>query len=171
MVLAHRIVKPKHIGSRAEPSSRVPEPGHRPRQQRRHDIGVEPAGELASAHDVVIHLTRRAEATRGLPAISGRSAARAAAGSPCRAKGPGGAARPALAAAPYQREELPLDPRKEIVVTGQEKAQALERAARLLGRDDQASRLALGSLWDEAFENGRLAALDEFQDRFCVCMK
>ena len=51
------------------------------------------------------------------------------------------------------------------------KAQALERAARLLGRDDQASRLALGSLWDEAFENGRLAALDEFQDRFCVCMK
>ena len=51
------------------------------------------------------------------------------------------------------------------------KAQALERAARLLGRDDQAARLALGSLWDEAFENGRLAALDEFQDRFCVCMK
>ena len=51
------------------------------------------------------------------------------------------------------------------------KAQALERAARLLGRDDQASRPVLGSLWDEAFENGRLAALDEFQDRFCVCMK
>ena len=61
--------------------------------------------------------------------------------------------------------------RKEIAVDGQEKAQALERAARLLGRDDQVSRLALGSLWDEAFENGRLAALDEFQDRFCVCMK
>lgn len=51
------------------------------------------------------------------------------------------------------------------------KARAVERAARLLGRDDQASRLALGNLWDEAFENGRLAALDEFQDRFCVCMK
>ena len=93
------------------------------------------------------------------------------AGSPWQAEGPGGDARPALAAAPRQREELPLDSRKEIVVTGQEKAQALERAARLLGRDDQASRLALGSLWDEAFENGRLAALDEFQDRFCVCMK
>jgi hypothetical protein len=56
-------------------------------------------------------------------------------------------------------------------VNGQDKAQALERTARLLGRDDQASRLALGSLWDEAFEYGRLAALDEFQDRFCVCMK
>jgi len=60
---------------------------------------------------------------------------------------------------------------KETAVNGQEKAQALERAARLLGRYDQAFRLALGSLWDEAFENGRLAALDEFQDRFCVCMK
>jgi hypothetical protein len=70
---------------------------------------------------------------------------------------------------------------EEIAVDGQDsvtfdpaappKAQAVERAARLLGRDDQASRLALGNLWDEAFENGRLAALDEFQDRFCVCMK
>jgi hypothetical protein len=29
----------------------------------------------------------------------------------------------------------------------------------------------LGQLWDLAFEQGRLAALDEFQDRFCVCMK
>jgi hypothetical protein len=56
-------------------------------------------------------------------------------------------------------------------VNEQDKALALERAARLLGRDDQASQRALGSLWDEAFENGRLAALDELQDRFCVCMK
>jgi hypothetical protein len=54
---------------------------------------------------------------------------------------------------------------------GQGRAQAVERAARLLGRDDQASRQALGSLWDEAFGQGRLAALDELQDRFCVCMK
>ena len=53
----------------------------------------------------------------------------------------------------------------------QEKAQAVARAARLLARDDQVSRHALGSLWDEAFDNGRLAALDELQDRFCVCMK
>jgi len=54
---------------------------------------------------------------------------------------------------------------------GQDKPQAVERAARLLGRDDQASRQALGRLWDEAFDQGRLAALDELQDRFCVCMK
>ena len=53
----------------------------------------------------------------------------------------------------------------------QERAQAVERAARLLGRGDQASWQALGSLWDEAFDTGRLAALDELQDRFCVCMK
>lgn len=51
------------------------------------------------------------------------------------------------------------------------KAQALAEAARLLGRDDAASRQALGLLWDSAFEEGRLAALDELQDRFCVCMK
>jgi hypothetical protein len=56
-------------------------------------------------------------------------------------------------------------------VSGQDKGQAVERAARLLGRDDQPSRQVLGSLWDEAFEQGRLAALDELQDRFCVCMK
>ena len=58
-----------------------------------------------------------------------------------------------------------------MTVSGQGKAQAVERAARLLGRDDQASCQALGRLWDEAFEEGRLAALDELQDRFCVCMK
>ena len=52
-----------------------------------------------------------------------------------------------------------------------DKAQAVERAARLLGRDDRASWQALGSLWDEAFDSGRVAALDELQDRFCVCMK
>jgi len=56
-------------------------------------------------------------------------------------------------------------------VSGQDKAKAVAQAARLLGRDDQASRQALGSVWDEAFDNGRLAALDELQDRLCVCMK
>jgi len=56
-------------------------------------------------------------------------------------------------------------------VTGQDKALAVEQAARLVGRDDQAAWQALGSLWDEAFDSGRLAALDELQDRFCVCMK
>ncbi len=79
---------------------------------------------------------------------------------------------PALPARHVQREELLLDSRnEEIAVNGKDKAQALERAARLVGRDDHASRLALEGLWDKAFEDGRLAALDEFQDRFCVCMK
>jgi hypothetical protein len=53
----------------------------------------------------------------------------------------------------------------------QDRAQAVAQAARLLGRDDQVSRQALASLWEEAFGQGRLAALDELQDRFCVCMK
>jgi hypothetical protein len=58
-----------------------------------------------------------------------------------------------------------------MTVTGQDKAQAVEQAARMLGRDDQAAWQALGCMWDEAFDSGRLAALDELQDRFCVCMK
>jgi hypothetical protein len=58
-----------------------------------------------------------------------------------------------------------------MTVNEQDKSAAVEQAARWLGRDDQAFRQVLGSLWDEAFEQGRLAALDEFQDRFCVCMK
>ncbi|MDR3033354.1 MAG: hypothetical protein LBV78_09650 [Kitasatospora sp.] len=56
-------------------------------------------------------------------------------------------------------------------MSGQDKAQAVEQAAQLLGHDEQKSRQALSSLWDEAFDEGRLAALDELQDRFCVCMK
>jgi len=60
---------------------------------------------------------------------------------------------------------------REMTVGEQDKAQAVERAARLLSRDDQAARQALASLWDGAFDQGRLAALDELQDRFCVCMK
>jgi hypothetical protein len=51
------------------------------------------------------------------------------------------------------------------------KSQRLAEAAVLLGRDDPAAWQVLGLLWDAAFEDGRLAALDEFQDRFCVCMK
>ncbi len=58
-----------------------------------------------------------------------------------------------------------------MTVSEQDRAQAVERAARLLGRGDQAAWQALASLWDEAFEQGRLDALDELQDRFCVCMK
>jgi hypothetical protein len=49
--------------------------------------------------------------------------------------------------------------------------QALTVAAGQLGRDDSVSFHVLALLWDHAFEEGRLAALDEFQDRFCVCMK
>jgi hypothetical protein len=58
-----------------------------------------------------------------------------------------------------------------MTVTGHGKAQAVAQAVRLLGRDDQAARQELGNMWDEAFDSGRLAALDELQDRFCVCMK
>lgn len=47
----------------------------------------------------------------------------------------------------------------------------VERTLRLYGRDDEASRQALCRLWDEAFEAGRLAALNELEDRFYVCMK
>ena len=58
-----------------------------------------------------------------------------------------------------------------MAVNGQDKSAEVGQAARRLGRDDQVSRQVLSSLWDEAFEHGRLAALDELQDRFCVCMK
>lgn len=49
--------------------------------------------------------------------------------------------------------------------------QAVALAADTLADDSPAVIAVLGDLWDEAFEAGRLAALDEFQDRFCVCMK
>ena len=53
----------------------------------------------------------------------------------------------------------------------QQKAAALARAAQGLGQHDAAVAEVLGRLWEESFEQGRLAALDELQDRFCVCMK
>lgn len=53
----------------------------------------------------------------------------------------------------------------------QQRAQAVTQAAGRLGRDDLAALRVLTDLWNAAFEEGRLAALDEFQDRFCVCMK
>ena len=56
-------------------------------------------------------------------------------------------------------------------MSDQDRSGAVTRAARRLGREDDAARQALAELWDAAFEQGRLAALDEFQDRFCVCMK
>jgi hypothetical protein len=53
----------------------------------------------------------------------------------------------------------------------QGRAAALQRVVTLCGRDDKAIQRAVASLWDDAFEAGRLEALDELQDRFCVCMK
>ncbi len=53
----------------------------------------------------------------------------------------------------------------------EQKAGALAEAASLAVRDDEALLRAMTHLWDVAFEQGRLAALDELQDRFCVCMK
>jgi hypothetical protein len=60
---------------------------------------------------------------------------------------------------------------KEMTMSQEQKAEVLARAAALLGRTDDRCRQVLGQLWDVAFEDGRLDALDEFQDRFCVCMK
>jgi len=58
-----------------------------------------------------------------------------------------------------------------MAVKAVEKAQAVQAAARALGHDDDECRQALSTLWTQAFEQGRLAALDELQDRLCVCMK
>lgn len=53
----------------------------------------------------------------------------------------------------------------------QQRTQAVALAAEKLGRGDEESVRVLAQMWEAAFEEGRLAALDEFQDRFCVCMK
>lgn len=59
----------------------------------------------------------------------------------------------------------------EMLMSDEQKTAALARAEQRLGQPGQTPRDILGSLWDEAFEQGKLAALDELQDRFCVCMK
>ncbi len=59
----------------------------------------------------------------------------------------------------------------EQMLRPQQRAQALALAAERLSQTDQASSQVLADLWDTAFNEGRLAALDEFQDRFCTCMK
>jgi len=56
-------------------------------------------------------------------------------------------------------------------VSDQHREEALQRVVSLCPRDDEVIRRAVASLWDAAFEAGRLEALDELQDRFCVCMK
>jgi hypothetical protein len=59
----------------------------------------------------------------------------------------------------------------ETTVSDKPREEALQRVVSLCGRDDEVIQHAVASLWDEAFEAGRLEALDELQDRFCVCMK
>jgi hypothetical protein len=51
------------------------------------------------------------------------------------------------------------------------KQTAVSATADRLGVIGAAGRQALSQLWDLAFDQGRLDALDELQDRFCVCMK
>jgi len=60
---------------------------------------------------------------------------------------------------------------EEITVSQERKAQVVAQATALLGRTDDQCRQVLAQIWDAAFEDGRLDALDELQDRFCVCMK
>jgi hypothetical protein len=52
-----------------------------------------------------------------------------------------------------------------------QKGKAVADASDQLGLSDEVALKILGDLWDSAFEQGRVAALDELQDRFCVCMK
>ena len=58
-------------------------------------------------------------------------------------------------------------------MSAQTKDEALAQAAATLGEPGARAtvRQALDRLWELAFEQGKLAALDELQDRFCVCMK
>ncbi len=53
----------------------------------------------------------------------------------------------------------------------EDKAASLARAVQALGQPGAVAADVLGGLWDDSFERGRLAALDELQDRFCTCMK
>jgi hypothetical protein len=59
----------------------------------------------------------------------------------------------------------------EAGMSEQQKQAALAHAADLHGEHNAAGRQVLNQLWDLAFEHGQPAALDELQDRFCVCMK
>ena len=52
-----------------------------------------------------------------------------------------------------------------------QKGQALADARDQLGVHTERALQILSDLWDSAFEHGRLEALNELQDRFCVCMK
>jgi hypothetical protein len=56
-------------------------------------------------------------------------------------------------------------------MSDEKKAIAIALAGQALSLRASVAADVLGRLWDESFERGRLAALDELQDRFCVCMK
>ncbi len=58
VVAAHRVVQAEHVRPGPKARRRVAEPGHGPAQQRRHDAGEEPAGQLGSAR-TVIHSQRQ----------------------------------------------------------------------------------------------------------------
>ena len=58
-----------------------------------------------------------------------------------------------------------------MAMSQEQTAAALAGAVQVLGLHGAVAEDVLGKLWDESFEQGRLAALDELQDRFCVCMK
>lgn len=64
-----------------------------------------------------------------------------------------------------------MDPPQEGRMSDRQREEALASAASVLGQDDETSRRVLGQLWDLAFQEGRLAGLDELQDRLCVCTK
>jgi hypothetical protein len=86
----------------------------------------------------------------------------AAATPPASALGPGGQNQASVAGIAWWREAY---------VNEQAKQDAVATAATFLGGLSPAAEQALAQLWDAAFEEGRLAALDELQDRLCVCMK
>ena len=58
-----------------------------------------------------------------------------------------------------------------MAMSQEQTAAALAGAVQVLGLHGAVAEDVLGKLWDESFEQGRLPALDELQDRFCVCMK
>ncbi len=58
-----------------------------------------------------------------------------------------------------------------MAMSKEQKAATLAGPMQVLSLHDAGAEEVLGKLWDESFERGRLAALDELQDRFCVCMK
>jgi hypothetical protein len=77
--------------------------------------------------------------------------------------------RPSLRRLHDSRGGIPLG--EVMAMNEEQKAAALAGAVQALGLDGAVAEDVLSRLWDESFEQGRLAALDELQDRFCVCMQ